>query len=117
MTGDGVAELITGPGRGGGPHVRVWSVASGRLSDVTGFFPYYPGFAGGVAVAAGDVTGDGVAELITGAGQGGGDLAALRGVLPDRGVSLHAPPRTRANVPSRSISKSSDVTLPPSGCR
>jgi hypothetical protein len=72
VTGDGVAELITGPGAGGGPHVRVWSIANGSLSELTGFFAYNPGFGGGVAVAAGDVTGDGVAELITGAGTGGG---------------------------------------------
>ena len=72
LTGDGVAELITAPGPGGGPHVRVWSVTGGVLSELTGFFAYHPGFAGGVAVAAGDLNGDGVSELITGAGPGGG---------------------------------------------
>jgi uncharacterized repeat protein (TIGR01451 family) len=72
VTGDGVAELITGAGPGGGPHVRVWSLTGGGPIEIAGFFPYDPAFAGGVAVAVGDVTGDGVAELITGAGPGGG---------------------------------------------
>jgi hypothetical protein len=36
------------------------------------FFAYAPNFDGGVYVAAGDVTGDGHADIITGAGAGGG---------------------------------------------
>ena len=72
ITGDGVSELITGAGPGGGPHVRVWSVMGGSVSELTGFFSYHPAFPGGVSVAVGDVTGDGVGDLITGAGPGGG---------------------------------------------
>ena len=72
VTGDGVAEIITGAGPGGGPHVRAFSVAGGGLTEVAGFYAYDPAFRGGVRVAAGDVTGDGVAEIITGAGPGGG---------------------------------------------
>jgi uncharacterized repeat protein (TIGR01451 family) len=72
VTGDGVSELITGAGAGGGPHVRVWSVAGGSLTELGGFFAYHPAFPGGVSVAVGDVTGDGVGDLITGAGPGGG---------------------------------------------
>jgi uncharacterized repeat protein (TIGR01451 family) len=72
VTRDGVAEIITGAGPGGGPHVRIWSPSGAGLIEVGGFFAYDPGFGGGVFVACGDVTGDGVAEIITGAGQGGG---------------------------------------------
>jgi uncharacterized repeat protein (TIGR01451 family) len=72
VTGDGVAELVTGAGPGGGPHVRVWSVIGGRVTEVGGFFSYDPAFRGGVSVAVGDLTGDGIAELVTGAGAGGG---------------------------------------------
>src|SRR5438094_888676 len=36
------------------------------------FFAYAPAFGGGVTAAAGDLTGDGFAEVITAAGPGGG---------------------------------------------
>jgi uncharacterized repeat protein (TIGR01451 family) len=72
VTGDGVAEIITGAGPGGGPHVRAFSLAGGVVTEVASFYAYAPAFTGGVHVAAGDVTGDGVAEIITGAGPGGG---------------------------------------------
>jgi hypothetical protein len=71
VTGDGVAELVTGAGPGGGPHVRVWSLSGGRITEVAGFFAYDSSFAGGVSVAVGDVTGDGIGELVTGAGPDG----------------------------------------------
>ncbi len=72
VTGDGVADIITGAGPGGGPHVRAFSLVGGVVTEVASFFAYDPAFPGGVSVAAGDVTGDGVAEIITGAGPGGG---------------------------------------------
>jgi hypothetical protein len=71
LTGDGAAEIVTGAGAGGGPHVRVVDLAGG-LAEVASFYAYDPTFTGGVFVAVGDVTGDGVADLITGAGAGGG---------------------------------------------
>jgi putative cofactor-binding repeat protein len=70
VNGDGTLDIITGAGPGGGPHVRVWDGVS--LSEITGFFAYPLGFAGGVSVAAADVDGDGHADIITGAGPGGG---------------------------------------------
>jgi hypothetical protein len=70
LTGDGRAEVVVGAGAGGGPHVRVFSVATG--AEVFGFFAFDVGFTGGVSVAAGDVTGDSRADVIVGAGPGGG---------------------------------------------
>ncbi len=70
VTGDGLADIITGAGPGGGPHVRV--IDGATLMPIHDFFAYDPTFVGGVAVAAGDVTGDGLADIITGAGPGGG---------------------------------------------
>ena len=69
VNGDGIDEIITGAGPGGGPHVRIFS-ADGKVEGQ--FFAYASGFRGGVNVAAGDVNGDGVDEIITGAGPGGG---------------------------------------------
>ena len=73
VNGDGRPEFMTGAGPGGGPHVRIWSVDSGNLTELAspGFYAYDSAFAGGVQVACRDLTGDGVAELVTGDGPGG----------------------------------------------
>lgn len=70
VTGDGVDDIITGTGVGGGPRVRIFDGATGQ--PVRDFFPYEDSFRGGVLVAAGDTNGDGFAEIITGTGVGGG---------------------------------------------
>ncbi|HEX4609856.1 MAG TPA: VCBS repeat-containing protein, partial [Urbifossiella sp.] len=70
VTGDGRADIVTGTGAGGGPNVKVFDGATGGLVD--SFFAYDSTFRGGVNVAAGDVTGDGRADVVTGTGVGGG---------------------------------------------
>lgn len=74
VTGDGQADVVTGAGAGGGPHVKVftWGRSTRSFTQRSGFYAYDPGFAGGVNVAVGDVNNDGVGEIITGAGPGGG---------------------------------------------
>lgn len=70
VDGDGMADIVTSPDFGGGPHVKAFSGADGSL--LLNFFAYDQSFRGGVHVAAGDVNGDGRADVITGAGLGGG---------------------------------------------
>ena len=62
--------IATGADAGGGPHVNVFDATTGR--QLLSFFAYDAGFTGGVRVAVGDVNGDGVPDIITGAGPGGG---------------------------------------------
>jgi hypothetical protein len=64
LNGDGKAEIITAPGQGGGPLVKAFD-GTGAL--LLAFNAYNPTFSGGVFVAAGDVNGDGKADIITGA--------------------------------------------------
>jgi hypothetical protein len=67
---DGRADITTAPDTGGGPEVKVFS---GRDNAILyDFYAYSPLFGGGVRVAAGDIDGDGRADIVTGAGPGGG---------------------------------------------
>jgi hypothetical protein len=68
--GDGKHEIVTGAGPGGGPHVRTFTAQGVPIGN--GFFAYAPGFRGGVFVAGGDLADGGAAEIVTGAGAGGG---------------------------------------------
>jgi hypothetical protein len=70
VNGDGLMDVITGTGPGGGPNVKVFDGKTGSL--LQSFFAYDAGFSGGVFVAAGDVNGDGKADIITGTDAGGG---------------------------------------------
>lgn len=64
---DGEPELIVGAGEGSAPIVKVFSL-SGKLK--ASFLAYESSFQGGVRVAAGDVQGDGVPEIVTAPGPG-----------------------------------------------
>jgi hypothetical protein len=70
VNGDGVADIITGPGPGGGPDIHVYDGRTGAM--IRQFFAFNPNFTGGVFVAAGDVNGDGFADISVGADAGGG---------------------------------------------
>ena len=67
---DGTFEVVTGAGPGGAPVVAVWDPFTGAL--ISQFMAYAEVFTGGVRVAINDGNGDGIADLITGAGPTGG---------------------------------------------
>jgi len=69
INGDGVDEIVTGAGPGGGPQVRILTSTG---IPIKSFMAYPLAFKGGVRVAVADVDNDGKAEIITGAGPGGG---------------------------------------------
>lgn len=70
LTGDGVTDIVTGAGAGGGPHVKVFDGVTGK--QVGNFFAFDSSFGGGVNVATGDVDNDGGLDIIVGAGMRGG---------------------------------------------
>jgi hypothetical protein len=78
LTGDGVDELVTAPGPGGGPNVKVFQWTDGALHEIASWFAYASSFAGGVYVAGAG------GRVVTGPGAGGGpDLRvfSLQGTL------------------------------------
>jgi hypothetical protein len=69
ISNDGNIELVTGAGQGGSPVVAVWDPNTGAL--LAQFYAYAEDFTGGARVGVYDGNGDGVLDLITGAGPGG----------------------------------------------
>ncbi len=67
LNGDGISDLVVGAGAGGDTHVRAFDGATG--AELANFLAYR-GFNGGIAVAVGDVNGDGFGDIVTGAGAG-----------------------------------------------
>jgi hypothetical protein len=68
VNGDGYGDIVVGAAAGSAPEVEVFSGADQTVLD--NFEAFAPGFLGGVTVAAGDVNGDGKADIIVGAGPG-----------------------------------------------
>jgi hypothetical protein len=68
VNGDGHADVIVGSGPGQPAQVQVFDGATGALLET--LTPFGTSFTGGVAVAAGDVDGDGKADVIVGSGSG-----------------------------------------------
>ena len=98
LDGDGISEIITGARFGGGPHVRVFDLAGRLLAQ---FFAYHENFRGGVNVAVGDLDGDGISEIITGAGFGGGPQVRIfdgRGRVRGQFFAYHENFRGGVNV-------------------
>jgi hypothetical protein len=67
---DGTFEVVTGAGQGGAPVVAVWDPFTG--APLAQFMAYTESFTGGVRVGVNDGNGDGIADIVTGAGPSGG---------------------------------------------
>jgi hypothetical protein len=95
ISGDGRADIITGAGFGGGPHVQVFE--AGSLAAVHSFFAYDPAFTGGVRVGATDFNADGFNDIVTSAGPGGGPhvrVSSGQGLLELASFFAYAPAYT-----------------------
>ena len=78
LTGDGVDEIVTAPGWGIAAQVRVYT-QNGVL--LTSFLSYGSAFKGGAQVAAADVTGDGLSDIITVPSYGAARVKVFQNVL------------------------------------
>jgi hypothetical protein len=68
---DGFVDIITGPGPGGGPNIKVFSGAD-YTTVLYNFFAFESTFTGGVTLASADINNDGYDDMLVGAGPGGG---------------------------------------------
>ncbi|OWK39897.1 Flagellar hook-length control protein FliK [Fimbriiglobus ruber] len=72
---DGVADIAVGTGPGGPNEVTILDGKTGAV--ITTFQPFEASFTGGIFVAAGDITGDGIPDLIVTPDQTGGPVVAV----------------------------------------
>jgi hypothetical protein len=82
LDGDGKAEVIVGSGPGRPAQVRIFTASGTLLRTIV---PFGASFNGGVFPAAGDLTGDGRAEIAVGAGAGGDGVVRT---FDDSGIAL-----------------------------
>ncbi|MEI7855452.1 MAG: multicopper oxidase domain-containing protein [Planctomycetota bacterium] len=77
VNNDGISDVIVGAGAGGGPRVQVFNGATNFTTTLFDFFAFSTAFSGGVSVAGGDFNADGFADIVVGAGPGGGPQVSI----------------------------------------
>ena len=70
FSNNGIAFTVAAAGPGGGPAIAIVNTQTGEV--IKSFFAYNPAFSGGVSIALADFNNDGVLDIVTGAGAGGG---------------------------------------------
>src|SRR5262249_10221814 len=70
--------IVTGAGTGGGPNVTVYQLVNGKPQVLQSYFAFDQHLSAGLFVGAGDVNGDGHADVVAGSGAlSAADLAFL----------------------------------------
>ena len=72
MNGDGIAEIVTAPGPGSQVKIKLFDVSNAAPVLIRQFLGFESTFLRGVSLAVGDLNGDGISEIVVGAGAGGG---------------------------------------------
>jgi hypothetical protein len=80
VDGDDKDEIVTGPGPGGGPDVKIFDQ---NWQVVSQFFAYASAFTGGVNVGVIDLNDDQRMEIVTGAMTGGGPHVRIFHIATD----------------------------------
>jgi len=86
LNGDRIGDLIVAAGFGGGPRIAAFDGASltkpNRIKIFADFLAFEDSLRNGAFVAAGDIDGDGYADVIAGGGPGGGPrVSAFNGKI------------------------------------
>lgn len=96
VNGDGIGDIITAPGRNKAPDIKIFSGVDGTLlGTIAATATYGTNFKGGVYVAAGDVTGDGRADIVVSQELGSPTVIVFRNLAPSTGVGFAEYNRTR----------------------
>jgi hypothetical protein len=111
VSGDGVPDIVTAPGAGAGPQVRVFDGSNGEqlAGNLGAFFAYPVGFTGGVQVAVADVDGDTRPDIVTASGPGqAAQVKVFSGV--DRSVLFDFPAAFAASGVQGATVAAADMT-------
>jgi len=101
LTGDGIDEIITAPGRGRAPEVRVFSL-KGELLPQYSTMAYASGMINGIQIAVGDVNGDGRVDLVTVPSRGASEVRVFLNA-GDTPAPFASPPRNFLAFPASFI--------------
>jgi tRNA A37 threonylcarbamoyltransferase TsaD len=93
VTGDGIDEIITAPGRGRAGEVRVFTQDGVELTAFR-TMAYPTTFKGGVQVAVGDVNGDGLNDIVTAKSSGAAQIKVFLNQTPNADPIANAAYRT-----------------------